>query len=300
MSTKVSVIICTHNPRADYLQRTLDALQTQSLPKSEWELILIDNASAEPLDGRWDLSWYPGARIVREEQLGLTPARLKGIQEGKSNLFCFVDDDNLLDSDYLEQGYDISKKRPDLGAWGGQQEPVFEQGAYVENWKREFWTAILKQDIWSNNYDRATAPIGAGMFLRNSVAVEYLRKVRFDPIRSRLDRSGSGLSSCGDIDMAFTACDLGLGTGRFVSLKLKHLMPTSRLENAYIEKLCEGFGYSEAILSAVRGKAPSRKSRVDRLVDAYKWARLPKDLRVRLRARTRGHNRAVAEIKATT
>jgi glycosyltransferase involved in cell wall biosynthesis len=30
----ISVIVCTFNPRADYLQRTLGALRAQTLPKS--------------------------------------------------------------------------------------------------------------------------------------------------------------------------------------------------------------------------------------------------------------------------
>jgi glycosyltransferase involved in cell wall biosynthesis len=32
MQTKLSVIICTHNPRYDYLKKVLQALQQQSLP----------------------------------------------------------------------------------------------------------------------------------------------------------------------------------------------------------------------------------------------------------------------------
>jgi len=42
---KVSVIVCTHNPRLEYLSRTLEALREQMLPKGEWELLVIDNAS---------------------------------------------------------------------------------------------------------------------------------------------------------------------------------------------------------------------------------------------------------------
>ena len=38
-----SVIICTHNPRSDYLRRVLDALKAQTLLREQWELLLIDN-----------------------------------------------------------------------------------------------------------------------------------------------------------------------------------------------------------------------------------------------------------------
>jgi hypothetical protein len=48
------------------LRRVLDALKAQTLPKEQWELLLIDNASKEPLAESWDLSWHPHARHIRE------------------------------------------------------------------------------------------------------------------------------------------------------------------------------------------------------------------------------------------
>jgi hypothetical protein len=40
---QLSVIICCHNPRIDYLLRVLKALSEQTLLKERWELLLIDN-----------------------------------------------------------------------------------------------------------------------------------------------------------------------------------------------------------------------------------------------------------------
>lgn len=42
------------------------------------QLLLIDNASKATLASTWDLSWHPRARQIREEELGLTRARLPG------------------------------------------------------------------------------------------------------------------------------------------------------------------------------------------------------------------------------
>jgi len=47
----------------------------QTLPLEQWELLVIDNASNEPLLKVWDLSCHPHARHIREEELGLTPIR---------------------------------------------------------------------------------------------------------------------------------------------------------------------------------------------------------------------------------
>lgn len=35
--SRLSVIICTHNPKAEYLQRVLDGLAAQTLPMSQWD-----------------------------------------------------------------------------------------------------------------------------------------------------------------------------------------------------------------------------------------------------------------------
>src|SRR4051812_93219 len=97
----ISVVLCTHNPRPDFLARTLGSLRAQNLALSQWELVIVDNHSANPLSSLVDLSWHPNGRIIREDELGLTPARLRGIAETHGEILVFVDDDNVLQSDYL-------------------------------------------------------------------------------------------------------------------------------------------------------------------------------------------------------
>ena len=105
---QISVIICTHNPRADYLGRTLDGLRSQELSAGEWELVLVDNASPEPVAPRFDLGWHPRARVVVEPEMGLTAARLRGISEASAPLLVFVDDDNVLSADYLKRALSLA------------------------------------------------------------------------------------------------------------------------------------------------------------------------------------------------
>src|ERR1700687_841624 len=114
----LSVIICTYNPRPDYLRRTLNALKAQSLPRHRWELLLIDNASDIRLANHWDLSWHGRARHVREDDLGVTPARLRGIRESLGELLVFVDDDNLLARDFLERAVVTARRNPNVAVFG--------------------------------------------------------------------------------------------------------------------------------------------------------------------------------------
>jgi glycosyltransferase involved in cell wall biosynthesis len=115
---ELSVIICSHNPRAPYLRRVLDALREQTLPRESWELLLVDNASRDPLATSVDLDWHPNGRHILETELGLSPARRRGMREASSDVYVFVDDDNVLDSNYLSEVAKIKRSWPLLGVWG--------------------------------------------------------------------------------------------------------------------------------------------------------------------------------------
>lgn len=63
---KISVIICTHNPREEYLEKVLQALNNQTLDQEIWDLVIVDNKSKSPLTQRIDLSWHRSAKIIFE------------------------------------------------------------------------------------------------------------------------------------------------------------------------------------------------------------------------------------------
>jgi glycosyltransferase involved in cell wall biosynthesis len=271
----ISIVICTHNPRADYLREVLEGLKHQTLPASQWELLVIDNASDQAVEGRINLSWHPAARIVREETLGLTAARLRGIRETTGELLVFVDDDNVLDADYLEQTLTISQAWPILGAWGGQTLPRFE--VEPPKWIESYWGHLalrrLDRDLWSNQRNGESAPIGAGLVVRRQVALVYASRLGSDQKRSGLDRTGTSLTSGGDTDLALTAVDIGFGTGLFMSLKLTHLISADRLTESHLAKLQEGLSYSATILNSIRGLPTTRPHR-SFLTRVHEWGHL--------------------------
>ena len=260
---KCSVIICTHNPRENYLRRVLEALRAQTLPPAQWELLLIDNASAKSLPEQFDLSWHPHSRHVREEELGLTPARLRGIHESKADLLVFVDDDNLLAGNYLEQAMVISKEWPFVGVWGGGSVPEYETPLpyWVGDQVWRLAIASVNEDVWSNLREGfATIPAGAGLCIRRSVGLRFVEWCRMNRDSKTLDRKGGALSGYGDVDLAHCALDIGLGTGKSSRLQLTHLIPASRLTLDYFVRHAEGDAASLMLFRVMRGlpvKQPS-------------------------------------------
>jgi glycosyltransferase involved in cell wall biosynthesis len=185
--TDISVIICTRNPRPDHLSRVLDALRSQTLPTTEWEMLLVDNASDAPLAQTWSISWHPRSRHIREDEIGLTPARLRGIRESRGELLVYVDDDNVLDADYLLVARTIMSQHPHLGVIGaGIIEPEFAVQPPPELVSYLGLLALRRAstDLWTNNTDDlACVPWGPGLCVRRQVADSYqlLHRASRDP-----------------------------------------------------------------------------------------------------------------------
>jgi glycosyltransferase involved in cell wall biosynthesis len=252
---QVSVIICAHNPRSDYMTRVIDALRIQTLAPEQWELILVDNASAEPLSERFDLSSFPNWRHVREDELGLTAARLRGIAEAKTDLLIFVDDDNVVDPEFLSEAILLGTAYPFLGAWGGTIRPEFEVEPH-ERLKPFLGNLAIRTcavPVWSMDMQSAASqPCGAGLCVRSSVAKKYRDDVLSDPVRRQL-------FSTGDTDLVFTAADNGLGWGTFPNLALTHLLPKARLTETYTLRLIEGLT-TTATAMALKRQLPTHKA----------------------------------------
>jgi glycosyltransferase involved in cell wall biosynthesis len=303
MRTDISVITCAHNPRTDYLKQVLEALSNQTLDKEAWEYLLVDNASDELLASHFNLSWHPRARHVREMKLGLTHARLRGIRESRGVLLVFVDDDNVLDTDYLERTLRLSQEWPLLGAWGGQVRAEFE--TIPREWTRKYWSRLVirefDQDRWSNlPYLHDTMPSGAGLCVRRCVAECYFEYHKNGRRPLMMDRTGNSLLSGGDTDLAATACDIGLGTGLFSSLKLTHLIPRERLEEDYLAKLLEGLAFSGVVFNSFRANGSTNKtiSLKSRIGDVLRLSLMDRRERRFFRAIRRGEARAAQFLSA--
>ncbi|MGA2051927.1 MAG: glycosyltransferase [Opitutales bacterium] len=267
-----SVAICTYNPRPDYLARVLAALRAQTLPVSQWELLLIDNASTTTTARETDLTWHPAARLISEPTPGVIHARLRSIAEAAGEILVFVDDDNILVPNYLEEAARIGRDCPFLGAWGaGNIAAEFETPppAWTEQFSSQLAICSCTRDNWANTLGPGNTPIGAGLCTRLPLARAHVRDLQAHPARLAMGRTGSPLTSAStvssspvtptqprkgiviggeDIDLVITVIELGHGLGRFASLRLTHLISANRLTEPYLCRLAEAQSYTEAWL----------------------------------------------------
>lgn len=235
----ISVAICTHNPRLEYLSRALEGLKSQTLPVSQWEFLLIDNASEAPVSGSVDLKWHPNARIVVESELGITSARIRAMREFSGDLLVFLDDDNVMAPDYLQRCSELFAARPDLGAASGCIMPEYE--AQPPDWfgPYESWIAVrrITTSAWSNFNDPRSEPVTAGMCLRRIVAEAHVKESVSNPTQYILGSRGSSLLRGEDVALSKIALKQGFTVGQFAHLHLLHLIPKRRSEPKYLFSL---------------------------------------------------------------
>lgn len=247
---ELSVIIPAHNPDPERLRRALGGLREQSLARSLWEVLIVDNASTRfPGLDFFAEHAPPGLRVVREMSLGLTRARIRGFGEARGDVVVLVDDDNVLERDYLANVLRHFAELPRLGAMGGISAPEFEKEP--EGWQHEFMGLLALRDLGpapriaetlrppgsARNEYPAFAPVGAGMALRREAASRWAASATQSPIS---DRRGGELSSAGDNDIVLTIMEQGWQVAYFPDLRLTHLIPAARLDPEYLARLNRG------------------------------------------------------------
>jgi glycosyltransferase involved in cell wall biosynthesis len=243
MDAKISVLISTHNPNLERLERTLRAIAAQTLDPKHWECIVVDNASTKPVAVD-QIPWNQAVRRqIREERLGLTYGRLAGIRESNGTLLVFVDDDNELAPNYLEAAKAVFDDMEELGVAGGIIEPEWCDAA-PETWNAELVDGFARRHFGSSalvarradclNSLPEFSPMGGGMVARRAALKNWMDQAEFTTIT---DRRGAELSSCGDTDMVLAAFASGWSIGYFPALKLTHLIPGHRLRADYLARL---------------------------------------------------------------
>lgn len=250
----ITVIVCTHNPKPRFFNRTLDALRRQTLATSDWGLIVVDNNSNIPVSPEDVARAHPLGKLLQESATGKVNAMATAFQQSDSNLLVTVDDDNLLEPDYLAKAVDLASHWQSLGVWSASITGEFETPA--PPWAKPHLHLVavrqLDQDYWGNQKAPHVFPIGAGMVFRRVLAERFLEELRSDRFPIGLCRAGQNtLAGTEDTLFGYLAIEQGLGCGAFRDLKMKHLIPSQRLTLDYMKNISYSLGYSHTVLGRI-------------------------------------------------
>lgn len=253
-------------------------------PGIQWEVVVVDNASTDDTvqaaSSIWEKVGEPAPmRIISEPRLGVGYARYRGIEEAKYEFISFIDDDNWVDSDYVQIGFDVMRRHPDVGACGSLNEAVSDADLpwWFESFHRSYAVGPQSEtpgDITSND----GVLWSAGMLLRKS-AIQELMDHGFHPMVVGA-RGGKILMRSEDYEMCLALRLRGWKLWYEPKLKLKHYLPAERLDWTYLRRLLRGVGASDLGLRPYYFGTSRKKDQWQRLVlvTVFKLLKNPKKL----------------------
>ena len=124
----LSIVICSYN-RASYISGALDSLYHQSAGLDNFEAIIVDNNSTDntaEVFKQWRSSHANGSfTYLTETKQGASFARNTGAAQAKGQWLCFMDDDAIANSNYVENIIKHIKTKPEAIGFGGRIIPKY-------------------------------------------------------------------------------------------------------------------------------------------------------------------------------
>ena len=188
----VSVVIPAYDEEK-YLGCCLQSLREQRYPAARFEVIVVDNASA---DATAEIARRLGARVVPEPRKGVARARQTGFLETRGTVIASTDADTVLPPDWLAR---IAGHFADPGL-GGVYGPVhWLDGRLHQQWMLRYpitWGLAVSNQVgrslWWGSYFAVRQDVfwraggfpvdwAAGEDTDLSLRVNRIARVRFDP-----------------------------------------------------------------------------------------------------------------------
>ena len=250
----LSIVICTYN-RDKYLQKCLDHLARQTADNEQFEILVINNRSTDSTEQvcrdfqqrNPDLQF----RYYFEPRQGLSFCRNRGIEESRSPVISYLDDDAFADTGYADNLISYFKHNPAVDAVGGKVTPIYQ--SQEPPWMSKFLlplVAALDKGEKTRPFTGREFPIGANMAFRRSALEET------GLFHTGLGRKADTLGSGEEKDLFYRMKKQHRKVHYLPGAHVMHHIPDERLSIEYIKKMARGIGKSEAVRVRNKGVYP--------------------------------------------
>ncbi len=236
----LTVAICTYNG-ANRITVAFDGLRKQLLGDISFEILVIDNGSNDDLKGVVAAqTGLPTLRLIREDRLGLSHARMAAVRACQTPFLAFVDDDNELTEGYLIIALGHLLNDQSIGAVGGRS--IARYNGDLPDWFSHYQGSYAVGDQLPASGDATESPgylWGAGLVLRTSI-LKDLYELGFRSLLS--DRKGASLASGGDVEICRAIRMVGYKLYYDNHMVFYHDMFPARLTWSYLEGMYRAHG----------------------------------------------------------
>ena len=250
----ISIIVCTYN-RDRFLPECLHSVAAQTVEGAIFELLIIDNNSNDNTASisKDFISQNPelNAKYILEPKQGLSNARNRGIVEAGGEYLAFVDDDAILDADYLKNLHQFISIRPDVTGLGGKIIARYVDGEEPD-WMNPYSRGLFLSEVdYGNEIIELDGyrkyPFGCNMIIHRRF---FDTGWRFDSTLGVIGKDG------GRCEEKVLFRDIARKKDLIYYLPdafVHHQIDVQRMTKPYIRKLSWGLGTSLRVLSAQEG-----------------------------------------------
>ena len=275
----VSVVICTHNS-GPIIGRTLRSLRAQSMDRHiRWEVIVVDYESTDDTVGSCRREWAGcdiDLSIIAETRPGKSPALEAGIYAARGVAVCLVDDDNLVDPNYIQAAHRVMSRYPDVGLIGAHGKPLPE--TQPPEWF-EFYSGVYA--VGHQAQLAGYVEPGAGMSFWGAGSV--IRKAAWSSVKAtgfnlilNPSREGAGrtfrrgFTGGEDQEISFVLQHAGYRLWYEPSLIFHHYVAKERLTKSYLYRTTDGTARAIPVLKLYMSAFPPMDLRQRLRVHLYR------------------------------
>lgn len=255
----LSVIIPTYN-RQQLLTECLQCFKYQSLDSSEYEVIIVNNNSTDYTESVakifMESNPHLPIRYEIEYKQGLNEARNKGLYTAKGHWVTYLDDDVLLEADYLENIVNTIKVFSYATGFGGKIIPKYRN--------RPNWVTTFIESAFFSKMDKGEKfgeygksrifgiggfPFGANMTYQKG----YLKSIGgFKRGYGRHPDLGTSIGGCEKL-VFDAAMDQNRSVVYAPNIKVQHQITEERYAPSYLVNVSLAIGRGERKRTAARG-----------------------------------------------
>jgi len=248
-----SIIIITRN-RAGIIANVLGTIKSLQFPAGQFELIVVDNGSNDGTQtvvrnemAAKGINWM----LVEEGVPGMCRARNAGIARATGTWVAFLDDDALVNPDWLDAYSNAIDRYPDAAALGG---PATLDHRLPRPW---WWCSKFDLSMSCQDYGEVLIPY-TGSIHPYGVNMVFNRQIleRYNGFDVSLDAVIPGLGD--ETDLFFRMKQNGESLIYVPQARVIHSVLPDRLQWGAFSKRCIHIGRTLAYLNARRRGRPNR------------------------------------------
>ena len=235
----ISVVIPTY--RSQFLEETLKSLKNQ-ITQYSYEVIVVQNP--KHTDKVQDLCEKYGANHLVLSGIGANFSRNRGIDVAVSDLIGIVDDDVVVENNWIERAIKVTNLFPKMGVLGGRVSLKFPDG-------HPKWF----EGVFRKMSSEVTGPIGISEIDPKQAHIVSANMVftkanwrKIGGLDARIGYSGDNLTGNDEVDFQKKLGVLGSPGILYDSeLKVSHIIPKFRTELPYLKKRFYGQGLADSL-----------------------------------------------------